>query len=200
MTPMKKLAAAACVLLTSCVTAPTAARAPGISPADLVASIADVAAGRNAAMREAGIYLESIKFNLLVGTEEQVGGKVQIIVLDAEASRKAESSFLQTFTLEVPPAPPKGVRPAVAGLPEVKAFVETAMETARDLALAAKREGLPQQLKSVELVAKLTVSRKIGGGIGFTVPTVTTVAASAGASRAVEEANTVTLIFQRVGP
>lgn len=195
----KQWLVACSILFSACATAPpadnAAARPPGISPADLVAAISDVAAGRNAAMREAGIYLKTIEFKLLVGTEEEAGGRVQVIVLDAEASRKSELSFLQTFVLEVPAAPTKGI--ATVGLPAVRAFIETAMETARDLAVAAKREGLPQRIESVELVAKLTVSRKAGGGIAFTIPALTAGGISAGASRAVEEANTIKLVFLR---
>jgi hypothetical protein len=79
----------------------------------------------------------------------------------------------------------------------VRAFIETAMETARDLAVAARREGLPQRIDSVELVAKLTVSREAGGGLAFTIPALTAGAISAGATRTVEEANTIKLVFLR---
>jgi hypothetical protein len=192
--------AAACLILlcAACATAPpgeVAASAPGISPADLVTSIADVAAGRNPAMREAGIYLKSVEFKLLVATEEEAGGKTKIIVVDAEASRKSEISFLQTFVLEVPPAP----RKTLSGIPipQVKAFVEAAMETARELALAAAREGLPQRLDSVELVAKILLSRKGAGGISFTIPALAGATIGAGASRSVEDTNTVKLVFLR---
>jgi NTP-dependent ternary system trypsin peptidase co-occuring protein len=188
------------MLFTACATAPpeetAAARAPGISPADLVASISDVAAGRNADMREAGIYLKSIEFKLLVGTERETGGKAHIVLLDAEASRKSEVSFLQTFVLEAPSAPVKSLASPV--LPEVRQFVEAAMETARSIARVAAREGLPQRIESVELVAKLAASRKAGGGIAFTVPVLTGVGLEGGASRTAQEANTVKLVFLRV--
>ncbi|MBC8647127.1 MAG: hypothetical protein H7X85_08190 [Thermoanaerobaculia bacterium] len=187
------------LLFTACATAPSgdvaATAGSGISPAELVSSIADVAAGRNPAMREAGIYLKSVEFKLLVGTEDQVGGKAKIVVVDAEISRKSEISFLQTFVLEVPPAPGKSL--TGAALPQVRAFVETAMETARDLALAAAREGIPQRLESVELVAKLAVSRKGGGGISFTIPALAGATIGAGASRATEDTNTIKLLFLR---
>ena len=71
------------------------------------------------------------------------------------------------------------------------------METARDLALAAAREGIPQRLESVELVAKLAVSRKRGGGISFTIPALAGATIGAGASRTAEDVNTITLVFLR---
>ncbi len=73
-----------------------------VTPADFVASIADVAAGRNAALAETGLVLKRIEFRLAVGTETKGGGKIEILVLDAEASRAAETAFLQELTLEIP--------------------------------------------------------------------------------------------------
>lgn len=198
----RNLLAVMCLLSTACATAPPgeAERAPhpGISPAELVSSIADVAAGRNPAMREAGITLKSVEFKLLVGTKKTTGGKAHVIVLDAQASRESEISFLQTFVLEVPPAPTKGVAGPGPGLPEVQAFVESAMETAREIAEAASRGGLPQRLESVELVAKLGVSRTAGGGVSFTVPALVGASVGVTGSRIAEEVNTVKLVFLRV--
>ncbi|MFN2384838.1 MAG: trypco2 family protein [Thermoanaerobaculia bacterium] len=200
-TRMSVVAPSLCLLLlcAACATAPrgevAATGRPGISPADLISSIADVAAGRNPAMREAGIYLKSVEFNLLVATEDEVGGKTKIVIVDAEASRKSEISFLQTFVLEVPPAPRKTL--AGVTLPQVRSFVETAMEAARDLALAAAREGLPQRLDSVELVAKIVVSRKGSGGISFSIPAVAGATIGAGLTRSIEDTNTIKLVFLR---
>ena len=54
---------------------PAPASPEPVTPADFVASIADVAAGRNAAMAEAGLVLKRIEFRLAVGTETKAGGK-----------------------------------------------------------------------------------------------------------------------------
>jgi len=200
--PIKNLPRVAVLLVSgACATAPasdtgaSAQRRPGIAPAELVSSIADVAAGRNAAMREAGIFLRSIEFKLLVGTSTEAGGKVAVLVLEGEAARTSEVSFLQTFVLEVPPAPTKSL--AGSPLPEVRAFIETAMETARSIALAAAAHGLPQRLESVELVAKLGASRKTGGGLSFTVPALASASLGVSGSRLAEEVNTIKLVFQR---
>jgi hypothetical protein len=71
------------------------------------------------------------------------------------------------------------------------------METARDLALAAAREGLPQRLESVELVAKIVLSRKGAGGISFTIPALAGATVGAGASRTIADTNTIKLVFLR---
>jgi hypothetical protein len=154
-----------------CASAPTPeyGRQPGVSPADLVAAISDVAAGRNAAMVEAGLVLKTIEFQLAVTREEKTEGKVQALVLDLGGSRASETSFLQTFTLEIPARRgSKGIAAPV--IPAVTEFVEAAMNAARDLARAAAREGLPQRLREVELVAKIVRSGEASGGIAFTVP------------------------------
>lgn len=163
----------AVALSPGCASAPaTGERAPSpepITPADFVASIADVAAGRNPAIAEAGLVLEKIEFRLAVGRQTKGGGKVEILLLDAEASRTAETAFLQELTLEVPASGRRGTAPR-ALVPGVREFVEAAMNTARDLARAAEAAGLPQKLSGVELTAKITRSRTIGGGIAATIP------------------------------
>lgn len=164
-----------------------------LAPADLVASLADVANGRNADMAETGLVLKTIELKLLVGREDRAGGRVSFIVLDAEASQRSEVSFTQTFTLELPPpARPRSVAPAPA-VPGVVEFVEAAMAAARELAAAASREGLPQKLREVELSARIVKSGRLQGGIAFTALAGPALSASAG--RVDEETNTVRLVF-----
>ena len=159
-------------LTVRCASAPPSQPAPTpepITPADFVASIADVAAGRNAAMAEAGLVLEKIEFRLAVGRQTKGGGKIEILFLDAEASRSAETAFVQELTLAVPSAGRRSASPR-ALVPGVREFIEAAMNTARDLARAAEAAGLPQKLSGVELTAKITRSRTLGGGIEATIP------------------------------
>jgi hypothetical protein len=167
--------------------------APSLSPADLIASLADVANGRNPDMAETGLVLKQIELKLLVGRERTADARASILVLDAQASRRSEVSFTQTFTLELPP--PERRRPATAAatIPGVVEFVEAAMASARELAQVAAREGLPQKLREVELVAKIVRSERAGGGLGFTVLTGTSV--SGGVGRSADETNTVRLVF-----
>jgi len=169
-----------------------------VTPADLVASIADVAAGRNAAMAEAGLVLKKIEFRLAVGREVRGGGSIEIVLLDAEASRAAETSFLQELTLEIPETARRGVAPRSL-VPGVREFVDAAMNTARDLAKAANDAGLPQRLKSVELTAKIARSKKYGAGITATIPAWVkpSIGAEAGTSRS--EENTVKMFFEAKG-
>jgi hypothetical protein len=164
-----------------------------VSPADLVASIADVAAGRNAAMAEAGLVLKTIEFKLAVTWEEKTEGKVGILVLDLGGSRRSEVSFLQTFTLEIPREARKSV--AAPQIPGVARFVEAAMTMARDLARAASRQGLPHKIREVELVAKIVRSAEAKGGIAFSLPTAVAPSVRAGGASASQEANTLRLIF-----
>jgi len=164
-----------------------------LAPADLVASLADVANGRNADMAETGLVLKTIELKLVVGRENRVGGRVSFIVLDAQASRRSEVSFTQTFTLELPPpARPRSAAPAPA-VPGVVEFVEAAMAAARELAAAASREGLPQKLREVELSARIVRSGRLQGGIAFTALAGPGLSADAG--RVDEETNTVRLVF-----
>jgi hypothetical protein len=178
---------------------PQAASAEPVTPADLVASIADVAAGRNAAMAETGLVLKRIEFRLAIGREVRGGGSIEILLLDAEAARTSETSFVQELTLEIPEAGRRGAaaRPLVPG---VREFVESAMDAARDLARAASDAGLPQRLKSVELTAKIARSKKYGAGITATIPVWVkpSVGAEAGTSRTDE--NTVKMFFEAKGP
>lgn len=175
-------------------TTPAAAPEP-ITPSDFVASIADVAAGQNAATAEAGLVLKRIEFRLTVGTETTAGGTLEVLLLDAEASRTSETSFLQELTLEIPAERGKGVasQPLVPG---VRAFIDAAMNTARDLARATAAAGLPQRVRSVELTAKIRRSKKAGGGITATIPAWVkpSVGVEGAASR--EEENVVKLTFE----
>jgi hypothetical protein len=183
------------LLATACFTstAPSAVPAPSVSPADLVASLADLANGRNPDMAETGLVLKQIELKLLVGRERTADARASILVLDAQAARRTEVSFTQTFTLELPP--PERRRPATAAaiIPGVVEFVEAAMASARELAQVATREGLPQKLREVELVAKIVRSERAGGGLGFTFLTGTSV--SGGVGRTADETNTVRLVF-----
>jgi hypothetical protein len=70
------------------------------------------------------------------------------------------------------------------------------MHAARDLARAASDAGLPQRLKSVDLTAKLTRSRKLGGGITATFPSVLKPSLGIDAGKSLEEENTVRLFFE----
>jgi hypothetical protein len=166
-----------------------------VTPADFVASMADVAAGRNAALAETGLVLKRIEFRLAVGTATRAGGSVEILVLDAEASRATETSFLQELTLEIPASGARGAaaRPLVPG---VRELVDAAMNTARDLARATSAAGLPQRLKAMELTARITRSRKLGGGIAATIPAWVQPSIGAEASRSSEDENTVKMIFE----
>ena len=130
------LAAARCAS-TSAPAATQAAPEP-VTPADFVASMADVAAGRNEALAETGLVLKRIEFRLVVGTETKAGGSIEVLVLEAGASKTTETSFLQELTLEIPSS---GRRSAAARplVPGVREFVEAAMNTARDLARADVR-------------------------------------------------------------
>jgi hypothetical protein len=190
------LAAARCASSTPASGSASAPAAEPVTPADLVASIADVAAGRNAAMAEAGLVLKRIEFRLVVGRETRGGGSVEVLLLDAEAARTSETSFVQELTLEIPAG---GGRRGVAErplVPGVREFVDAAMNTARDLAKAAADAGLPQRLKAVELTAKITRSKKYGAGITATIPAWVkpSIGAEAGVSRSDE--NTVKMVFE----
>lgn len=188
----------ALVALARCASAPptpASAASEPVTLADFVASIADVAAGGNPALAETGLVLKRIEFRLVVGTQTKGGGKIGVLLLDAETSRSAETSFLQELTLEIPPS--GGKRAAAPPLvPGVREFVDAAMNTARDLARAASAAGLPQQLKSVELTARMTRSKKSGGGITATIPAWVKPSIGADVSTSREEENTVRLFFE----
>ena len=192
-------AALAALLLALCRCASTStAPAPSpepVTPADLVASIADVATGRNAAMAEAGLILKRIEFRLAVGSEVRGGGSIEILLLDAEAARSSETSFVQELTLEIPAAGRRGLaaRPLVPG---VREFVDAAMNTARDLARAATEAGLPQRLKSVELTAKITRSKKYGAGITATIPAWVKPSIGVEAGMSHQDDNTIRMVFE----
>ena len=166
----------------------------GISPADLVASLADVANGRNPDMAETGLALTRIELTLLVGHESRGGLGAKLLVLDVDVARRSEVSFTQSFTLVLPPPERKRTAAAVPAIPGVVEFVEAAMASARELAAAASRAGLPQKLAEVELVAKLVRSSREEGGVAFS-GIVPGVSISGGAGRVADEANTVRLVF-----
>ena len=193
-----KLFLRAAVLLAASACASTRETRPSgepalLTPEELVASLADVANGRNADMAETGLVLKTIELRLLVGREDRAGGRVSFLILDAEASRRSEVSFAQTFTLELPP--PGRPRSAAANLsvPGVVEFVESAMASAREIAAAASQAGLPQRLREVELTARIVRSQRIEGGIAFTA--LGAPALSAGADRVDDETNSVRLVF-----
>ncbi len=194
-------ALAACVAAVRCASAPAqsaAAAAEPITPAEFVASIADVAAGRNAALAEAGLVLTRVEFRLAVGSQTKAGGKIEILLLDAEASRSAETAFLQEITLQIPQAAGRKVAPAPL-VPGVREFIDAAMNTARDLSRATDAAGLPQKIRSMELTAKITRSRKLGGGIAATIPAWVRPSVGAEAGRSREEENTVKMFFEARG-
>jgi hypothetical protein len=190
-------AIAAVAVLARCATSsPASPAAPEpVTPADFVAAIADVASGRNPALAETGLVLKRIEFRLLVGTETKGGGKVEVLILDADLSRSSETAFTEDLTLEIPAAPGKRIAPAPL-VPGVREFVDAAMNTARDLARAASASGLPQQLHSVELTARITRSTKAGGGISATIPAWVKPSVGADVSRSREDDNTVRLVFE----
>jgi hypothetical protein len=165
-----------------------------VTPADFVASMADVAAGRNEALAETGLVLKRIEFRLVVGTETKAGGSIEVLVLEAGASRTAETSFLQEFTLEIPSSGRRGAAPRPL-VPGVREFVEAAMNTARDLARATAAAGLPHKLESMELTAKITRSRTLSGGIAATMPAWVRPSLGVEAGRTSADENTVKLIF-----
>ncbi len=185
------------LLATACSTStapsPSVAPAPSVSPADLVASLADVANGRNPDMSETGLVLKQIELKLLVGRERTADARASILVLDAQASRRSEVSFTETFTLELPPPERRRTATAAATIPGVVEFVEAAMASARELARVAAREGFPQKRREVELVEKIVRSERAQGGLGFTFLTGTSV--SGGVGRSADETNTVRLVF-----
>ena len=186
------------VALARCASSSPAAAPPPepVTPADFVASIADVAAGRNPAMAEAGLVLKRIEFKLAVGTETKGGGRIEVLILDAETSRDTETSFVQELTLEIPASGGKRAAPPPL-VPGVREFVDAAMNTARDLARAASAAGLPQQLRAVELTARITRSKKAGGGITATIPAWVKPSVGADLTRSSEDENTVKMIFER---
>ena len=183
--------------LARCASTPPAApeAAEPVTPADFVASMVDIAAGRNEALSETGLVLKRIEFHLAVGTETKAGGSIEILVLDAEIARTTQTSFLQELTLEIPASRSRSAAPRPL-VPGVREFVEAAMNTARDLARATAAAGLPQRLKSVELTAKITRSRTLGGGITATIPAWVRPSLGVEAGKVTEGENTVRLIFE----
>ncbi len=186
------LAAAGCASSTS--PPPSAAEPALVSPADLLASLAEVANGRNADLAETGLVLKTIELKLLVGHERRSRARANFVIFDAEASRRSEVSFSQTFTLELPPPERRHTAAAAAVVvPGVVEFVDAAIGAARELAAAAAREGLPQKLREVELMARIVRSVRIEGGLGFmSLARPSVYAGTAGIS---DETNIVRLVF-----
>ena len=172
---------------------PLATETTLLSPADLVASLADVANGRNADMAQTGLALKRIELKLAVGRERRRDGRVSILVLDAGASRRSETSFTQTFTLDVPPPSRRAAAANATAVPGVVEFVEAAMSSARELVAAVARAEIPQRLKEVELVARIVRSDRVEGGIAFQL--FTGASLSGGIARTSDETNTVRLVF-----
>ncbi len=166
-----------------------------VSPGELVASLADVANGRNADLAEIGLALKRIELKLLVGSERRSGAHAGFLVLDVESSRRSDVSFTQTFTLELPPPERRRAAASSATVPGVAEFVEAAIANARELAAAAEREGLPQQLSGVELTAKIVRSGRAEGGVAFTG--LGALSLGGGTTRSSDETNTVRLVFAR---
>jgi hypothetical protein len=191
------LVLATSLIISGCasLTTPSASPEPLVSPADLVASLADVANGRNTDLEETGLVLKRIELTLVVGRERRSGARASFLVLDAEASRRSDTSFTQSFTLELPP--PERRRAAAdtigAAMPAVVEFVDAAIVSARELAAAAERAGLPQKLREVELTARIVRSNRLGGAIAFT--DFGPVGLGGSASRSFENTNTVRLVF-----
>ena len=144
-------------------------------------------------MAETGLALKRIELKLAVGRESRRDGRVSILVLDAGASRRSETSFTQTFTLDLPPPSRRTSAATVATFPGVVDFVDAAMSSARELVAAAARAGIPQKLKEVELVARIVRSDRVEGGIAFQV--FTGASLSGGIGRTADETNTVRLVF-----
>jgi hypothetical protein len=197
---VKPLTGSLCILLLSlllagCASSPRSAPpAALLSPADLVASLADVANGRNADLAETGLVLKTIELKLLVGRERRGGAHASILVLDAEASNRSDVSFSQSFRLDLPsPARRAAAETIGAGFPGVAEFVDAAIAAARELADAAARAGLPQKLSQVELSARIVRSHRVQGGVAFTG--LGPVSLGGSVSRASDEANTVRLVF-----
>ena len=186
------------LVLSGCASSSRDSSAPApalLSPGDLVASLTEVANGRNGDLSETGLVLKTIELKLVVGRERSGGAHASVLVLDAEGSRRVETSFVQSFTLELPP--PERHRAAAetigAALPAVAEFVDAAIAAARELRAAAARAGLPQKLREMELTAKIVRTNRIEGGISFTG--IGPARFGGGTSRSFEEANTVRLVF-----
>lgn len=190
---------ATAVLLSGCASSrespPGSGDAARISPAELFASLADVAQGRNADLAETGLVLKRIEIKVVVGHDRRAGGRASFLVLDAESSRQSETSFTATFTFELPPAERRKSATAPVALPAVAEFVDAAIATARELVAAAERAELPQRISGVELTARIVRSQRSEGGVAFRG--LGSAALGGGVSRGSEEANTVKLVFGR---
>jgi hypothetical protein len=196
--PMLAMLAVATFAATTTLSCATQRAAPPttetVSPADLVSSLADVATDRTAELEGTGLALKTIELKLVVGTERRGAARVSFLVLDADASSSSETSFTQTFVLELPPSGRRGAaaEEAASRFPAVREFVDAAIASARELAAAAERAGLPQKLHEVELTARIVRSHRFGGGFAFSG---LGVGVGGSTSRGAEEGNTVRLVF-----
>jgi hypothetical protein len=166
-----------------------------VSPAELFASLADAAQGRNADLAETGLTLKTIELRLVVGYERRAGARASFLVLDVEASRTTDVSFTEAFTFEVPPPERRRSAAPRVEVPGVAEFVDAAIATARELAAAAEREGIPQRLSELDLTAKIVRSTRVAGGVGFT-GLVAGASAAGAVRRAADETNVVRLLFR----
>ena len=146
-------------------------------------------------MAETGLVLKTIELKLVVGRERRSGAHASFLVLDADASRRSETSFVQSFTLELPTPGRRraGAEAIAAVMPAVAEFVDAAIAAAREIAAAGARAGLPQKLHGVELTAKIVRAGRFEGGISFTG--IGPAGLHGDAGRSFEEANTVRLVF-----
>ena len=127
-----------------------------LSPADLVASLADVANGRNADHRRRRARLETIELRLAVGRERRGDGRVsdsRSRCRSVADGPRLPSPRPSRFSSHLPRAA-RTAAPAAA-IPGVVDFVEAAMSSAREIVAAAARAELPQRLREVELVARI---------------------------------------------
>ena len=145
--------------------APPAPEAPLLSPADLVASLAEVANGRNADMAETGLVLKQIELRLAVGRERRRDGRVSVLVLDLDASRRTETSFTQTFTLQLPPPSRRRTAATAAAIPGVVDFVEPRCRR-RASSSRRRRGGAAQKLRRSSGREDRPADR-VGGGVAF---------------------------------
>jgi hypothetical protein len=112
-----------------------------VTPADFVASIADVAAGRNRPWRRPASFWK-IEFRLAVGTETKGGGRIEISCSTPSGRECDRDLFLQELTLEIRNRA-RAARPSRSS--RGAQFVEAAMNTARDLARTTTAAGLPRR-------------------------------------------------------
>jgi hypothetical protein len=190
---------AAALLAAACASSRESSSQPAdaarISPAELLASLADVAQGRNADLAETGLALKKVELKVVVGHDRRAGAHASFLVLDVESSRRSEVSFTQTFTFDLPPPERRRSAAPPVAVPGVVEFVDAAIATARELAAVAAREDLPQRLSEVELTAKIVRGERAEGGVAF--HGLGSASLGGGVAGSSEESNTVKLVFGR---